>query len=126
MSTGSGPRLGARLVLAAVSVLLVAVPSSLLLVAVLDGWGPLHRPRPALWLVVTIEAGGLLAVPLLGRRRRVAAVVVGLVVVLAVGYSRLGLGLHYVSDVLGGYVLGLAWLAASTAAFRPWLRGGTR
>jgi membrane-associated phospholipid phosphatase len=25
-----------------------------------------------------------------------------------------------VTDVLGGYVLGLAWLAASTAAFSTW------
>ena len=51
------------------------------------------------------------------RRRCVAGVVV---LVLVIGFSRLALGVHYISDVLGGYVLGLAWLAASTAAFSIW------
>ena len=40
--------------------------------------------------------------------------------VLAVGVSRLALGVHYVSDVLGGYVLGAAWLGGSVAVFEVW------
>ena len=37
--------------------------------------------------------------------------------VLAIGFSRVALGVHYVSDVLAGYVLGAAWVLAMTAAF---------
>jgi undecaprenyl-diphosphatase len=32
----------------------------------------------------------------------------------------LALVVHYVSDVLAGYVLGLAWLAVATAVFSIW------
>ena len=37
--------------------------------------------------------------------------------VLAIGFSRIALGVHYVSDVVGGYVLGASWVAAMAAAF---------
>jgi undecaprenyl-diphosphatase len=65
---------------------------------------------------------GLLALPRLGRRGRAAVVAAGLAWVLAIGFARVSLGVHYVSDVLAGYVLGAAWVAAMTAAFRAWHR----
>jgi membrane-associated phospholipid phosphatase len=37
--------------------------------------------------------------------------------VLAIGFSRIALGVHYLSDVLGGFVLGGAWAAAMASAF---------
>jgi len=37
--------------------------------------------------------------------------------VLAIGFSRIALGVHFLSDVVGGYVLGAAWVAAMAAAF---------
>jgi len=42
--------------------------------------------------------------------------------VLAIGFSRVALGVHFVSDVLAAYVLGVAWLTAMTAAFTAWRR----
>jgi undecaprenyl-diphosphatase len=45
------------------------------------------------------------------------------VIVAAIGFSRLALGAHFLTDVLGGVILGAAWLVAATAAFRMWKRG---
>lgn len=56
-----------------------------------------------------------------GGRRRVALALAA-VMVLGIGFSRVGLGVHYVSDVLAGYALGAAWLAGMTAAFSAWRR----
>jgi len=48
--------------------------------------------------------------------RRVV-VTASVLMVLAIGFSRIALGVHYLSDVVGGYVLGAAWVAAMAAAF---------
>jgi undecaprenyl-diphosphatase len=37
--------------------------------------------------------------------------------VLGIGFSGVALGVHYASDVLAGYVLSAAWVAAMTPAF---------
>jgi membrane-associated phospholipid phosphatase len=70
----------------------------------------------------TIAYGALLLVflPLIPHRFRPWAFAGVAALVVAIGVSRLGLGVHYLSDVAGGWVLGLAWLAAATAAFSIW------
>ena len=66
--------------------------------------------------------GALLVVfvPLFSPRVRLWAIGSTIALVLAIGASRLVLGVHYISDVVGGYVLGAAWLLASVAVFETW------
>lgn len=59
------------------------------------------------------------AVPQRWRRPVIAAVVA---LVLVVGLTRVGLGVHYPSDVVAGWVFGVLWLAVSTVSFRRWRR----
>ncbi|MER6200438.1 phosphatase PAP2 family protein [Streptomyces sp. NPDC001586] len=40
--------------------------------------------------------------------------------VLGVGYTRVALGVHWVSDVVGGWLLGLVVVTATTLAFEAW------
>jgi undecaprenyl-diphosphatase len=70
--------------------------------------------------VVCFGALLLVLLPLVPRAWRRAVVGLTVALVLAIGASRLALGLHFVTDVVGGFVLGLAWLGASVAAFEIW------
>ncbi|MEY2470458.1 MAG: hypothetical protein QOF21_3156 [Actinomycetota bacterium] len=66
--------------------------------------------------------GALLLVflPLIAKQWRPLAVGITVLWVAAIGFSRLALGVHFISDVLGGYILGAAWLLGSVAAFEVW------
>jgi undecaprenyl-diphosphatase len=46
------------------------------------------------------------------RGAQIALVLVAALVILAIGVSRLYLGVHYFSDVVGGYAAGVLWLSA--------------
>jgi undecaprenyl-diphosphatase len=65
----------------------------------------------------------LLLLPVLSTAWRAVLVSAAVVVVAAVGFSRLILGVHYVTDVLGGWLIAGLWLAALWSVFR---RGGRR
>jgi undecaprenyl-diphosphatase len=60
-----------------------------------------------------------------GWRLRVAALAAGAVVILAIGISRLYLGVHYLSDVWGGYLLGLMWLIVGISLSEAAVSGKT-
>jgi membrane-associated phospholipid phosphatase len=62
----------------------------------------------------------LVFLPVLRGVWRWVAVGLAVLMALAIGFSRVALGVHYVSDVLAGYVLGAAWVAAMVAAFSAW------
>ncbi|MEP7191312.1 MAG: phosphatase PAP2 family protein [Actinomycetota bacterium] len=59
----------------------------------------------------------LVFLPVLHGAWRRTGATLAVLAVLAIGFSRIALGVHYVSDVVAGIVLGAAWFAAMAAAF---------
>jgi undecaprenyl-diphosphatase len=55
----------------------------------------------------------LLYVHATSRARKVMAIAIPAVIIVLVGFSRLVLSYHFLTDVLGGYALGAAWIAIS-------------
>ena len=101
-----------------------------------------HRPRPPAFfgydepMTYSFPSGhsttsicfyGLLAVMLAGstksRTPRRALWTTACLLVLSIGFSRVYLGVHYPTDVLGGYAFGLVWLlGVVNATAGRWLR----
>jgi undecaprenyl-diphosphatase len=83
------------------------------------GWGPGFPSGHALGSVVSYGVLLLVFLPTARRHRWLAVGLVATLVVL-VGATRLALGVHYLTDVLGGWALGIAWLGVTAVAFRRW------
>jgi membrane-associated phospholipid phosphatase len=68
--------------------------------------------------IATLVAVALvLAWPLLSASTRRWSLAAGAVLVLLVGLTRMWLGVHYLSDVVGGWSLGLAWTLGTAMLF---------
>jgi undecaprenyl-diphosphatase len=60
----------------------------------------------------------LVAWAIFGRRVGIAATIVAALVAIGIGISRIYLGYHYLTDVVGGWLAGIAWLIIVGTAFR--------
>ncbi|MDZ5447340.1 phosphatase PAP2 family protein [Micromonospora sp. 4G57] len=71
-----------------------------------------------------VAYGALLLVflPAMSPRWRKPAVALGAVLVALIGLTRIALGVHFVSDVIAGWLLGALWLGVTAYAFRLWRR----
>jgi undecaprenyl-diphosphatase len=109
----------------------------------LKGWFGRVRPEPffeyplpdspsfpsghALFAVCVF--GGLAAVAsfrLRHRGARIAVWIIAVAVIALIGISRVYLGVHYPTDVLAGYTVGLIWVTAVTVGDRPSRKWPTR
>jgi membrane-associated phospholipid phosphatase len=65
----------------------------------------------------------ILAWPLLARRARHLALAAGVLLVLLVGLTRMWLGVHFLSDVVGGWALGVGWSLLTALLFGAFADG---
>jgi undecaprenyl-diphosphatase len=98
-----------------------------------------HRPRPPVFFglspaetysfpsghafIATVFYGLVAGILMAGepsRRKRRGMAAIALVAALLIGYSRVYLGFHYPSDVLGGWLLAAAWLALAKLTLAAW------
>jgi undecaprenyl-diphosphatase len=70
--------------------------------------------------IVTYLLVLIAVLPVLHGVWRRAAVAVAVVMVAGIGFSRIALGVHFLSDVIAGYALGAGWVAVAAAVFGVW------
>jgi undecaprenyl-diphosphatase len=119
--------------------LIIAVPGGMLLNEWLKVLVHRHRPFTDGWFVdwsgysfasghtigATLLYGQLaiFLIPIIkSRRARGLIFSAGIFVVALVGFSRIALGAHYLTDVLGGIFLGTVWLSICSFGLRPFRR----
>ena len=76
--------------------------------------------------IVCYGALFLVFLPAARGRWRTAFAIATAVLVVAIGFSRTLLGVHYISDVVGGWAIGIAWLGVTTFAFELTRRAAGR
>ncbi|HJX99132.1 MAG TPA: phosphatase PAP2 family protein [Chthoniobacterales bacterium] len=119
--------------------LVVAVPGGMLLNELVKILVHRHRPFEEGWMVdwsgysfasghtigATLLYGqiALFLIPLIkSRRGRALLFFAATLVIVLVGFSRIALGAHYLTDVLGGMFFGMMWLTICLFVARPFTR----
>lgn len=62
----------------------------------------------------------IVVLPLMRPVWRSVTVGVAIVLLALIGFARVTLGVHYLSDVVGGWIFAAGWIAATCAGFRVW------
>ncbi|WP_116710801.1 phosphatase PAP2 family protein [Actinomycetospora cinnamomea] len=88
--------------------------------------GPSFPSGHALGSLVTYGVALLVLLPAIPQRWRRPAIAGAASLVVLIGFTRVALGVHFLSDVVGGWLLGLGWLAITTTAFRAGPGAGPR
>jgi undecaprenyl-diphosphatase len=52
-----------------------------------------------------------------GRKKKINVLIIAFSIIFLIGFSRMYLGLHYLSDVIGGYLLGALWLIIAISIY---------
>jgi undecaprenyl-diphosphatase len=84
---------------------------------VATGGGDSFPSGHALTSIVVYGALVMVFAPAVSRRGRNPVIAGIAAIVVAIGVSRLALGVHFLSDVVGAWCLGVAWLGVTTYAF---------
>jgi membrane-associated phospholipid phosphatase len=74
-------------------------------------------------IATLVTVGLILAWPLLASGARRWALAGGVLLVLLVGLTRMWLGVHFLSDVVGGWALGVGWSLLSALVFGAFAEG---
>ncbi|MBV6698658.1 phosphatase PAP2 family protein [Kitasatospora aureofaciens] len=85
--------------------------------------GPAFPSGHAMASAITCAVLVALVWPRAGRRARITACTVAVVTVLTIGWTRVALGVHWPSDVLGGWLAAGMVLGAVTAVTELWCPG---
>jgi membrane-associated phospholipid phosphatase len=120
----------------ALGTIIIAVPGGMLLNELVKLAVHRHRPFVDGWFVdwsgysfasghtigATLLYGQLLlfVLPLIkSKRRQTLVILLAAMLVMLVGFSRIALGAHYLTDVVGAIFLGTLWLMLCAILFRP-------
>jgi undecaprenyl-diphosphatase len=87
---------------------------------VATGGGDSFPSGHALGSVIVYGALLMVFVPALPGRARKPVIAAVAALVVAIGFTRLALGVHFLSDVLGAWALGIAWLGVTAYATEIW------